>query len=165
MVFPVVMHGCESWTIKKAECRWIDAFERWWWRRLLRVPWTAKRSNQSIQKEINPEYLSEGLMLKLPYLATWCKQPTLWKRCWSWERLKAGGGGDNRGWDGWMMWLTKWTWVWANSGSLWRTEEPDILQPMALQSQTQLSDWTTTVMCVPQNPLVEIQFPNAMVSV
>ena len=70
MVFPVVMHGCESWTIKKAECQRSDAFELQCWRRLLRVPWTAKRSNQSIQKEINPEYLSEGLMLKLPYLAT-----------------------------------------------------------------------------------------------
>ena len=65
MVFPIVMYGCESWTIKKAECRRIDAFELWWWRRLLRVPWTAKRSNQSILKEISPEYSLEGLMLKL----------------------------------------------------------------------------------------------------
>ena len=65
MFFPVVMYGCENWTIKKAECRRIDAFERWCWRRLLRVPWTARRSNQSILKEISPEYLLEGLMLKL----------------------------------------------------------------------------------------------------
>ena len=65
MVFPVVMYGCESWTIKKAECRKIDAFELWCWRRLLRVPWTARRSNQSILKEISPEYSLEGLMLKL----------------------------------------------------------------------------------------------------
>ena len=65
MVFPVVMYGCESWTIKKAECRRIDAFELWCWRRLLRVPWTARRSNQSILKEMNPEYSLEGLMLKL----------------------------------------------------------------------------------------------------
>ena len=65
MVFPVVMYGCESWTIKKAECQRIDAFELWCWRRLLRVPWTTKRSNQSILKEINPEYSLEGLMLKL----------------------------------------------------------------------------------------------------
>ena len=65
MVFPVVMYGCESWTIKKAECRRIDAFELWCWRRLLRVPWTAKRSNQSILKEISPGYSLEGLMLKL----------------------------------------------------------------------------------------------------
>ena len=65
MVFPVVMYGCESWTIKKAECQRIDAFELWYWRRLLRVPWTARRSNQSILKEISPEYSLEGLMLKL----------------------------------------------------------------------------------------------------
>ena len=67
MVFPVVMYGCESWTVKKAECRRIDAFELWCWRRLLRVPWTAKRSNQSILKEISPEYSLEGLMLKLKF--------------------------------------------------------------------------------------------------
>ena len=65
MAFPVVMYGCESWTIKKAECQRIDAFELWCWRRLLRVPWTARRSNQSILKEISPEYSLEGLMLKL----------------------------------------------------------------------------------------------------
>ena len=67
MVFPVVMYGCESWTIKKAECQRIDAFELWYWRRLLRVPWTAKRSSQSILKETNPEYSLEGLTLKLQY--------------------------------------------------------------------------------------------------
>ena len=65
MIFPVVMYGCESWTIKKAECQRIDAFELWCWRRLLRVPWTARRSNQSVLKEISPEYSLEGLMLKL----------------------------------------------------------------------------------------------------
>ena len=65
MVFPVVMYGCESWTIKKAECQRIDTFELWCWRRLLRVPWTARRSNQSILREINPEYSLDGLMLKL----------------------------------------------------------------------------------------------------
>ena len=72
MVFPIVMYGCESWTIKKAEHRRIDAFELWCWRRLLRVPWTARRSNQLILKEISPEYSLEGLMLKLKlqYLAT-----------------------------------------------------------------------------------------------
>ena len=68
IVFPVIMYGCESWTIKKAECQRTDAFELWCWRRLLRVPWTAKRSNQSILKEINPEYTLGGLMLKLQYL-------------------------------------------------------------------------------------------------
>ena len=67
MVFPVVMYGCESWTVKKAECRRIDAFELWCWRRLLRIPWTARKSNQSILKEISPEYSLEGLILKLKF--------------------------------------------------------------------------------------------------
>ena len=82
VVFPVVMYGCESWTVKKAECRRIDAFELWCWRRLLRVPWTARRSNQPILKEISPRCSLEGLMLKLKlqYLATWCKELTHWKR-------------------------------------------------------------------------------------
>ena len=65
MVFPIVMYGCESWTMRKAECQRIDAFELWCWRRLCRIPWIARRSNQSILKEINPEYVLEGLMLKL----------------------------------------------------------------------------------------------------
>ena len=67
MVFPIVMYGCDGWTLKKAECQRIDAFELWCWRRLLRVPWTARRSNQSILKEISPEYLLEGLMLKVKF--------------------------------------------------------------------------------------------------
>ena len=105
MIFPVVMYGCESWTIKKVEHQRIDAFELWCWRRLLRVPWTARRSNQSILKEINPEYSLERLIdaeAEAPILlATWCKEPTHWKRSWCGERLKAGGEADNRGWDGW----------------------------------------------------------------
>ena len=103
MVFPVVLYGCESWTIKKAE-RWrIDAFELWCCRRLLRVLWTARRSNQSILKEISPEYLLEILMvkLKLRYLATWYKELTHWERPWFWEWLKAGGEGNDWGWAGW----------------------------------------------------------------
>ena len=110
MVFPVVMYGCESWAIKKAECWRIDVFELWCWKRLLRVPWTARRSNQSILKEINPEYSLEALMLKL---ATWCEQPTHWKRPWCWEKLRAGEEGDNRWWDGWMASQTQLTWIWA----------------------------------------------------
>ena len=120
MVFPVVMCGCESWTIKKADCQSIDAFELWCWRRLLRVPWTARRSNQSILKEISPEYSLEGLMLKLKLpnnFAIWCEELTHWKRPQWWERLKAGGEGNDRGWDGWMASLTQWTWVWVGSGS------------------------------------------------
>ena len=103
MVFPVVMYGCESWTIKKAECQRIDAFELWCWRGLLRVPWMARRSNQSILKEISPESSLEGLMLKLKLhtLATWCKELTHLKRPWCWERLK---GRRRRGWHR-MKWL------------------------------------------------------------
>ena len=103
MVFPVVMYGCESWTIKKTEHQRIDAFELWCWRRLLRVPWTAGRSNQSILKEISPEYSLEGLMLKLKlqYFGPLMQRADL-KRSWCWERLRAGEEGDNRGWDGWM---------------------------------------------------------------
>ena len=96
MVFPVVMHRYESWTIKKAECCRLDAFELWCWRRLLRVPWTTRRSNQSILKEINPEYSLEGLTLKLKLqytLAIWCGALTHWKRPWSWGRLRAGAEG------------------------------------------------------------------------
>ena len=110
MVFPVVMYGCESWAIRKAESQRIDAFELWCWRRLLRVPWTARRSNPSILKEINPEYSLEGLMLKLKLqLATWCEELTHLKRPWCCERLKAGGERDDRGWDGWMASLTQCT--------------------------------------------------------
>ena len=103
MVFPVVMYGCESWTIKKAEHQRIDGFELWCWRRLLRVPRTARRFNQSILKEISLECSLEGLMLKLKlqYFGHRCKELTHWKRPWCWERLKAGEGVD-RGWDGWM---------------------------------------------------------------
>ena len=97
MVFPVVMYGCESWTVKKAERQRIDAFELWCWRRLLRVPCTARRSNQSILKEISPEYSLKGLMLNLNTLATWCEELTHLKRPWCWERLKVGGERDNRG--------------------------------------------------------------------
>ena len=104
MVFSVVMYGCESWTVKKAE-RWrIDAFELWCWRRLLRVPWTARRSNQPILKEISPGCSLEGMMLKLKlqYFGHLCKELTHWKRLWCREGLRAGGKGDDREWDGWL---------------------------------------------------------------
>ena len=95
--FFLVMYGCESWTIKKAE-HWRNiAFKLWCWRRFLRIPWTAKRSNQSILKEINPEYSLEGLMLKLKYFGLLMQRPTHRKRPWCWERLRAGGKGGNRG--------------------------------------------------------------------
>ena len=105
VVFPVVMYGCESWTIKKAECRRIDAFELWCWRRL-ETPWTVRRSNQSIPKEISPEYSLEGLMLKLK-LQYFCHLMRRADSCW--KRLKAEGEGDDRGQDGWMALPTQWT--------------------------------------------------------
>ena len=101
MVFPVVMYGCESWTIKKAECRRIDGFELWYWRRLLRVPWTARRSNQSILKEIRSVHWKDWCWSwSFNTLAIWCKELTYWKRPWCWERLKAEGEEGERGWNG-----------------------------------------------------------------
>ena len=133
MVFPVVMYGCESWTIKKTE-RWrIDALELWCWRRLLRVLWTARWSNQSILKEIKLEYSMEVLMLKLQYLATWCEKSTHWKRPWCWERWKARGTEDDRGWDSCMASLAQWTRVRANCGGWWRTGKTGVLQSMREQ--------------------------------
>ena len=120
MLFPVVMYGCESWTIKKAECERIDAFELWCWRRLLRVPCWNWNSNT---------------------LATGWEELTHLKSPWCWERLKAGGEGDNRGWDGWMASLTQWTWVWLNSGIWWCTGRPGMLQSMGLQRVKY--DWAT----------------------
>ena len=107
MVFPVVMYGCESWTIKKAECWRINAFELWCWRRFLRGPWTARRSNQLILTHL--------------------------KRPWCWERLKAGGEGDDRELDAWMASLTRWTWVWASSRSWWWIGKPGMLWSIGLK--------------------------------
>ena len=112
MVFPVVMYGCESWTVKKAE-RWrIDAFELWCCRRLLRVPWTARRSNQSILKEISLGISLEGMMLKLKlqYFVHLMRRVDSSEKNWCWEGLGTGGEGDNRGWDGWMASRTRWMW-------------------------------------------------------
>ena len=144
MVFPVVMCG-ERWTIKKAEHRRIDAFELWCWKRFLRVPWMARRSNQSILKEISPEYSLQGLMLKLKpqYFGhlMWRTDDSL-ENTLCWERLKAEGEGDDRGWDGWMASLTRWTWVWASFRSWGWTGKPGMLQSTGLQSWTWLSSWT-----------------------
>ena len=116
--------------------RRTKAFELWCWRRLLQVPWTARRSNQSILTEINPEYSLEGLTLSRSSntLATWCKELTHRKRPQCWERLRAGEGSD-RGWDGWTVSLTQCTWVWANSGRQWRTGKPGVLQFMKMYNK------------------------------
>ena len=142
MVFPVVMYGCENWTIKKTERQRIDAFEPWCWRRLLRVLWIARRSNKSILTKFSPEYSLEVLMQgsNSNTLATWCEEFTHWKRPWCWERLKVGGEGDNKGWDGWMASPT-WTWVWISSGSWWWTGKPGVLQSVGSQRARQ--DWAT----------------------
>ena len=134
VVFPLVMYGCEIWTVKKAERRRIDAFELWCWRILLRVPWTARRPNQSILKEISPGCSLKGLMLKLnlQYFSHLMWRADSLGNSWCWKRLRAGEEGDNRGWDGWMASLTQWTWVWADFRRWWRTGKPGVLQSTGL---------------------------------
>ena len=144
MVFPVFMYGCDSWTIKKAERRTIDAFEPWCWRRLSRVPWTARRSNQSILKEISPEYSLEGLMLKLQYFGHLMPRTDSLEKTLMLEKIEGRGEGDNKGWDGWMASPTQWTRVWAGSGSWWWTGRPGVLQSMRSQMSdtTERLNWT-----------------------
>ena len=124
------MYGCEIWTIKKAVCKRIDASELWCWSRLLRVPWTARRSNQSILNEpiLNIHWKDWCWSWSSSTLVIWCKELTHLKRSWCCESLKAGGKGDSRGWDGWMTSPTRWTWVWVNSGSWWWTGRPGVLR-------------------------------------
>ena len=144
MVFPVVMYGCESWTIKKAECRRIDAFELWCWRRLLRVPWTARTSNLSILKEISPGCSLEGLMLKLKlsyfghlmWRADFAKTLMLGK-------IEGRKRRDDRGWDGLIASPIQRTWVWVDSGSWWWTGRPAVHG--ITKSWTRLSDWTELI--------------------
>ena len=133
----------ESWVLKNCELSELSAFGLWCWRRLMRVPWTARRSHQSVLKEVNPEYSFEDWCWRWNSntLATWCKEVTHWKRPWCWERLKAGGEGNNRGWDGWMASLTQWTQVWASFRSWWWTWKPAAVHGVA-KSWTRLSDWT-----------------------
>ena len=127
----------EGWVPK------IDAFELWWWRRLLRVPWTARRANQSIPKG-NQSWIFIGRTdwsWNSNTLASWWGELTDWKRPWCWERLRVGGDGDDRGWDGWMASSTRWTWVWVDSGSWWWTGRPGVIQFMG--SQRVGHDWAT----------------------
>ena len=137
------MYGCESWTIKKAEHQRIDAFELWCWRRLLRVPWTTRRSNQSILKEISPEYSLEGLMLKLKlqYFVHLTRRTDSLEKTLMLGKIKGRRRGRQR-MRYWMASPTQWTWVWAGSRSWWWTGEPGVLQSMGLQSRTWLINWT-----------------------
>jgi len=131
MIFPLVLYGCESWTIKKTERQRIDAFELWCWRRFLRAPWAVRRSNQSILKEISPEYSLKDWRWSWNSnpLASWCEELTHWKRPCCWER----GEGDDSRWDGWMASPIRRTWVWASSWSWWWTGRPGLLLSMGLQ--------------------------------
>ena len=162
MVFPGVMYGCESWTIKKAEHWRIDAFELWYWRRLSRVPWTARRSNQSIIKEIYLEYSLEGLTLKwkrLYFGHLMRRNDSLEKTLICWERLKVGGEGEDRGWDGWMASTTQGTWVWASFGS-WLMDRETWCAAIHefTKAWTQLSDWTVYYHSQPVSPSQMWQF-------
>ena len=146
MVFPVVMYGCESRTLKEAEHWRIDAFELWCWRRLLRVPWTVRRANQSILKEISPEYPLEGFMLKLKlqYFGHLMWRTDQWKNpdaVKDWMQEDKGTTED--GWivDGCMASLTQWTWILLTSGSWWWTGRLGVLQSM--WSQRVRHDWAS----------------------
>ena len=142
MVFPVITYGYESWTIKKAESRRIDAFELWCWKSLLRAPWTARRSNQSILKQISPEYSLEGLMLKLQYFGH-----LMWITDSLEKTLMLGKfeGRRRRGrqrMDCWMTSPRPWTWVWVVSRSWWCREAWRAAVHGAVKNQTGLSDWS-----------------------
>ena len=126
------MENWKTWCLKN----------KFYFRRLLRVLWTIRRSNQLIWKEINPEYSLERLMLKLKlqYFGYLMQRTDSLKRPSCWERLKAGGEGDHRGWDGWMASLTRWTWLWVSPGSWWWTERPHAIH-VVTKSWTRQSDW------------------------
>ena len=140
-VFQINLYYLHCGAVKKAECQRIDAFELRCWRRLLRVSWITRRSNQSILKEISSRCSLEGMMLKLTlqYFGHLMRR-VHWKRLWCWEGLGAGEG-DDRGWDGWMSSPTRWTWAWVNSRSWWWTGRPGLLRFMGLQRFGH--DWVT----------------------
>ena len=142
-VIPVIMYGCASWMVKKAEHWRIDAFELWCWRRLLRVPWTARRSNQSILKRSalgvhwKTDVEAKTQILWPPHVKSW-----LIRKDRNAGKYWGGRRRDDRGWDGWMASPTRWTSVWVDSGSWWWTGKPGVLRLMGPQIRTRLSDWT-----------------------
>ena len=125
----------------------------WCWRRLLRVPWTARRSVLGVH------WRNWCWSWNSNILATWCEELSHWKRPWCWERLRAGGEGDDRGWEGWMASLTQWTWVWVSSGSWWWTERPGVLRFMG--SQRVRHDWATELNWTALNWHVTVRFSGA----
>ena len=157
IIFQVVMYGCEIWTIKIVGHQRIDAFELWCWRRLLRVLWTARRSNQSILRKsvLNIHWKDWCWSWSSNTVTTWCKELIHWKRPSCWKRLRAGGEGDDRGRGGWTASPTQWMWVWASSGSWWRTGRHGVLQSMWWQSDmTKWLNWTDRDTCgaLPADP-------------
>ena len=145
MVFPEVMYGCESWTVKKAECWRIDGFELWCWRRLLRVPWTARRSNQSILKKISPGCSLEGLMLKvkLQYFGHLMRRADSFEKTLMLGKIEGRRQRGQQRWDGWMASPIQRTWVWVNSRSWWWTGKPDVLRWGRKESETtEQLNWT-----------------------
>ena len=160
MIFPVVLYGCECWEYKES---WVLKNYYYWtvvelwlncgWRRLLRVPWTARKSNQSILKEISPEYSLEVLMLKLTlwYFSHLMRRIVSFEKALILGKIEAGREGDNRGWDGWMASLTHWTWVWVNSGSWWWMGRPGDCSPWGCKEldTTRRMNWTEQSSCFP----------------
>ena len=145
MVFPVVMYGYESWTVKKAEHWRINAFELWCWRRLLRVPWTARRSNQSILNEIRPGCSLGGLMLKLKlqYFGHLMRRVDSLEKTLIQGKIKGRRRRDDREQDGWMASPAQWTWVWASSRRQWTIGKPDCCSPWGLKKSdtTERLNW------------------------
>ena len=145
---PLILYGgqnYESWTVKKG---WVPKNWCFW-----TVVMDKTLESPLDCKEIKPVHPKGDQCVHWKdwcwswssnTLATWCKELTHWKRPWCWERLRAGGEGDDRGWDGWMASPTQWTWVWASSGSWWWTGKPWVLQSVGLQGKMQFGDWTTT---------------------
>ena len=148
VVFPVVMYGCESWTVKKSWapknwCFWIVVLEK-----TLESLLDCKEI-QPVHSKGNQSWIFIGSTdgeAETNILATWCEELTYWKRHWCWERLKAGGEGEDRGWDGWMASLTQWTWTWASSGSWWWTGKPGVCSPWGRKESDKIMglNWTDT---------------------
>ena len=180
MVFPAVMCRCESWTIRKAEHQRIDTFELWSCRRLLRIPWTSRRSNKSVLWKSSLNWKDCCWSWSSNTLATWCEELTHKKRPWFRDRLRAEEE-DDRGQDGWMTSLAQWRWVWAGSGSWWRSGTPGVLQSMGSQrvghdwvseeeQQHAIGQWSdftilhVTVLCSPHHLLKRLLSPLYMLA-